>query len=147
MTDAYKAVFEEKIPVERAAKRFGVPINTLKDRVRGRVSVDTVKSGPSPLFSLEQETLLCNHLSTMAEIGYGYSRQETLNVASDYAHHLGLCGKSHRLSLQWLYNFLKRWPELKGKAPRSLEIACVKSGTRPVIDAYFAELGRIRQTK
>ena len=36
LTDAYNAVFEEKIPVERAAKRFGVPINTLKDRVRGK---------------------------------------------------------------------------------------------------------------
>ena len=39
----------------------------------------------------------------MAEIDYGYSRQETINVASDFAHHLGLCDESHSLSLQWLY--------------------------------------------
>ena len=49
----YQAVFEEKIPVERAAKHFGVPINTLKDRVRGKVHVDTIKSGPSPMFNLD----------------------------------------------------------------------------------------------
>ena len=115
LTDAYNAVFEEKYPVERAAKRFGVPTNTLKDRVSGKINVDTIKSGPSPLFSLEQEVLLCNHLTTMAEIGYGYSRQETINIASDFAHLLGLCDKSHCLSLQWLYNFLGRWPELKVK--------------------------------
>ena len=139
----YNAVFEEKIPVERAAKRFGVPTNTLKDRVSGKINVDTIKSGPSPLFSMEQEALLCNHLTTMAEIGYGYSRQETINIASDFAHHLGLCDKSHRLSLQWLYNFLGRWPELKVKKPRSLEIARARSATRPVIYAYFTELGKI----
>ena len=88
----------------------------------------------------------------MAEIGHGYSRQETINVASDYAHHLGLCDKSRRLSLQWFYNFLNRWPELKvkknktkkkkkkkqkkknnNKKTRSLEIACAKSATRPVL--------------
>ena len=49
LADAHNAVFEERIPVERAAKRFGVHINTLKDREK--ISIDTVKSGPSPLFS------------------------------------------------------------------------------------------------
>ena len=95
------------------------------------------------MFNLEQEALLCKHLSTMAEIGYGYSRQETINIASDFAHHLGLCDKSHRLSLQWLYNFLSRWPELKVKKPRSLEIARARSATRRAIDSYFTELGKI----
>ena len=38
------------------------------------------------MFNLEQEALLCKHLSTMAEIGYGYSRQETINIASDFAY-------------------------------------------------------------
>ena len=58
LTNAYNAVFEERIPVERAAKRFGVPTNTLKDRVKRKMNIDTVKSGPSSLFSLEQEALL-----------------------------------------------------------------------------------------
>lgn len=79
----------------------------------------------------------------MAEIGCGYSKQETINIAFDFAHHLGLCDKSHRLSLQWLYNILGRWPELNVKKPRSLENARAKSATRPVIDAYFTELGKI----
>ena len=79
----------------------------------------------------------------MAEIGYGYYRQETINIASDFAHHLGLCDKSHRLSLQWLYNFLGRWPELKVKKPRRPGDCSTRSATRPVIDAYFTELGKI----
>ena len=44
LSDAYQAVFEKNVPVERAEKRFGVPITTLKERVREKVHVDTVKS-------------------------------------------------------------------------------------------------------
>ncbi|KAH3710386.1 hypothetical protein DPMN_069864 [Dreissena polymorpha] len=81
---------EQGLPVERVAKKFGIPINTLKDRVRGKIDIDTVKSDPSPSFDIMQETLLCEHIKTMAEIGMGYSRQETINLASDYAIHLGI---------------------------------------------------------
>jgi len=45
---------EDRLPVERV-KKSSLPITTLKDRVHGRVNIDTVKSGPSPLFSAEQE--------------------------------------------------------------------------------------------
>ena len=95
------------------------------------------------MFNLEQEALLCKHLNTMAEIDYGYSRQETINMTSDFAHHLGLCDKYHRLSIQWLYNFVSRWPELKVKKPRSLEIARARSATRPSIGSYFTEIRKV----
>jgi len=108
---------EQGLPVERVAKKFGIPINTLKDRVRGKINIDTLKSGPSPSFDINQETLLCEHIKTMAEIGMGYSRQETINLASDYAIHLGINKQGERLSLKWLYGFLGRWPELKVKKP------------------------------
>ena len=72
-------------PQKELPKWMAFPINTLKDRVKGKINVDVVKSGPSPVFNEEQETLLSQALSIMAEIGYGYSRQETINIASDYA--------------------------------------------------------------
>ena len=68
LTDAYTAVLEDGLPVERAAKRYDVPITTLKDRVRGRIDVETVKPGPAPLFTQEQECALANYLRTMSEI-------------------------------------------------------------------------------
>jgi hypothetical protein len=134
---------EKGIPVQRAALTHGVPITTLKDRIKGRVNVDAVKSGPSPLFSQEQEALLSQHINTMAELGYGYSRVETINLASDYAIHLGLRQREKPFSLKWLYNFLQRWPDLKVRKPRSLEAARAKCATRPVIDNYFTELNNI----
>ena len=44
-----------------------------------------LKPGTSSRFSQEQEALLVRHIQTMAEVGYGYSRQDTINLASDYA--------------------------------------------------------------
>ncbi|KAJ8305239.1 hypothetical protein KUTeg_017205 [Tegillarca granosa] len=67
---------------------------------------DVIKSGPDPLFRLEEELQLFDHISTMAEIGYGYTWAETLNLASDYSVHLG-----HRDRQHPLYNFCKDKPE------------------------------------
>lgn len=97
--------------------------------------MDTVKSGAVPLFTQEQESLLAQHLDTMAEVGYGYSRQETMNLGTDYVVELGLRSKHHKpLSDKWLYNFLEHWPQLKLKKPRALEVARAKSATRQAVD-------------
>lgn len=132
-----------KVSIQRAAKSYGVPVSTLKDRVYGIVPVHNAKSGRTQLFSKEQESLLASHLNTMAEIGYGYSRTETINLASDYAVHLGLRDREHPLSLRWLYKFLNRFPELSVKKPRSLEAARARSATRQAITNYFKELNKI----
>lgn len=44
--------------------------------------MDVVKSGTPSLLSKGQEALLAGHVQTIAEVGYGYSRQETVNFAS-----------------------------------------------------------------
>ncbi|XP_053376483.1 uncharacterized protein LOC128547533 [Mercenaria mercenaria] len=79
----------------------------------------------------------------MAEIGFGYTLQETINLASDYAVHLGLREQDKPLSKQWFYNFLNRWSSIKVVKPRSLEMARARSATRPAIDQYFNELNKI----
>ena len=84
----------------------------------------------------------------MAEVGYGYTRQETMNLATDYAIELGLRIKSdNTFSDKWLYNFLGRWPELVLKKPRALEVARAKSATRQAVDNYFTELKKILAAK
>lgn len=134
---------EEGIPVERAAKRYNVPITTLKDRVRGKVDIDTTRSGPRTVFTQTQEAYLARHLIVMGEVGFGYSRQETLNLASDYAFHLGTRDRAHPLGYDWFYGFMSRWPDLKVVKPRSLEAARAKSATQNVIHNYFRELEAI----
>ena len=143
LTKAYFAVKNDKMPTCKAARIFNVPRSTLQDRLFGKVDVETVKSGPSPLLSQEQEAVLAGHLKTMDEVGYGYSRQVTINLATDYAVQLGLRDKEHPLTEKWLYSFLSRWPELRVKKPRSLDVARARSATRSTIDSYFNELEHI----
>ncbi|KAJ8309735.1 hypothetical protein KUTeg_011600 [Tegillarca granosa] len=143
MSKAYLLVKDKGVSVESAARKCGVPVTTLKDRVRGRINIETIKSGPSPLFSLDEELNFFNHINIMAEIGYGYTRRETLNLASDYAVHLGYRDQDHPLSFRWLKNFLSRWPAMKVQKPRKLEAVRAKCTSKEVIDRYFKELKTI----
>ncbi|VDI79426.1 Hypothetical predicted protein [Mytilus galloprovincialis] len=55
LQNAYQAVKDSDMAVHGASIVYSVPLTTLRDRVDGRVHIDTVKSGPSPLFTQEEE--------------------------------------------------------------------------------------------
>jgi len=74
----------------------------------------------------------------MAEVGYGYTWKETINLASDYAVHLQRRDKQHPLSLKWLYSFLGRW---QGRSLETMRACC---SSREVVGKYFLELESIR---
>ena len=126
-----------------AARQFNVPVTTLRDRILGNIDPETMKSGRSPLLDAFQESNIVNHLKIMAEYGYGYTRQEVVDIASDYAVKNGGRDKQHPFSLKWFRRFVSRWPELKVLKPRSLEIARAKCSSVAVVDNYFKELEQV----
>lgn len=139
--NAYQAVLDRGMSVHRASVMYSVPLTTLRDRVDGRIHIDTVKSGPAPLFSQEEEAKLVEHVKKMAAYGYGYSRAETIMMASDYAVYLQKRPKDKPLTNQWYYNFMSRWSEdIKLVKPRALESCRAKSATKVKVDDYFKEL-------
>ena len=79
----------------------------------------------------------------MAEIGYGYTKQDILKLACDTAVFLGL---PSTFSESWLYQgFLARHPELKLIEPRKLSINRAKSCTKESTDLYFDKLENVIQ--
>lgn len=80
-------------------------MQTLRDRVLGKIDIDSSTSGRAPVLSLEEEAKLVNHLQEVAKLRYGYSRQEVVDVANEYAFELGKRSKDQPLTLNWL-NFL-----------------------------------------
>ena len=136
-------VIEKKISVSKAAKQYGVPEQTLRDRVKGKVAPETIKSGPSPLFSIEEEMRLVDHIKSMSQVGYGYTRAEVINLGSSYAVQLGKRDSEHPLTEQWFYNMLSRWPDLKVCKPRTLTEVRAKATSKESITKYFSELNRI----
>ena len=91
---AYRGVTEKGVSVYKAARMYGIPESTLRDRTLGIQPVvvnteDMPRPGPAATFSRDEEIQLVDHLAYMANIGYGYSRQEFLALATDFAISLG----------------------------------------------------------
>ena len=73
---------------------YGIPESTLCDGTLGvQHAVEDTENiprwGPAATFSRDEEMQLVDHLTYMASIGYGYSRQEFLTLATDFAISLG----------------------------------------------------------
>ena len=126
-----------------AAKRYQVPESTLRDRTRGNVTLDA-KNGHGTLFTMEEEKMLVDHLSYMADIGYGYQKSKVQYMARDFAAVLGKDIKNQEyLSNCWFYGFIGRWPEMKVVKPQKLTISRAKSASSEVLGKYYQELGTI----
>lgn len=108
MIDAYKAVKEQGLAVTRAAFQFGVPEQTLRDRVKGYIDPFDLQT-TKKCFSNDEELALVEHIETMVGLGYGYSNTQLQHVAGELAFHLGKKSSNKPLSNNWLYAFLKRW--------------------------------------
>ena len=133
-------VKEQNVSVLCAAKLHGVPENTLRDRVNGKIDPDTVTMGKSPLFSQYQESKLFDHFKKMADFGYGYTTQECIDIASDYVVQLNIRPASQPLTFKWLTGFRSRWPDMKKIAPRALELARAKMTNEDQVNSYFCNL-------
>ncbi|KAJ8315985.1 hypothetical protein KUTeg_005999 [Tegillarca granosa] len=84
VANAMQKIRSKEMSVYNAAKVYSVPETALRDWVAGRISEETIKSGPSTLLSIDEEAALVKHLSYMASLRYGYTRAEVLEIASEY---------------------------------------------------------------
>ena len=60
-------------PIKTTARKYGIPAQTLRDRVIGMVDPDNCALGPETLLTFEEEETLVEHVLTLAELGYGYT--------------------------------------------------------------------------
>ena len=133
MTKAYYSVTDSGMSIRGAANKFGLPEATLRNRVSGKIGVEVIKSGREPLLNLEEENCLVQHIKVMASCGYGYSSSKVVDMARTYAVALGKRDGDHLFSPMWFHNFMKRWPDLKVRKPRSLELARAKATSEEAV--------------
>ena len=77
----------------------------------------------------------------MSSMGYGYTRTELINLASDMAHFLAKLPLDKTISAAWLYlGFLKRNKDISFSKLRSLNMSCAKSVTPETVEKYFQNL-------
>ena len=129
--------------VYKSAQLCGVPVQTVRDRVLGKIKLGTVKPGPKKLFSDQEESDLVQHVQTMSNLGWGYTRADFRKVIGDTAVYLGKKEEGFSVSKRYVDRFLIRFPELKYGKPKGLQMNRAKTASREVIDRYYSELDRI----
>ena len=143
MQNAIQEVKETGAPIKTTAREYGILEASLRHKLSGRVDSEATKSGPSPWLSQEEEAHFVEHLKFMALCGYGYSRSEVVNMASEYAICLKKRTTDHPLSFQWYTSFMSRWPELKVLKPCGLQIQRAKATTMSCVSSSNKQLGSI----
>lgn len=137
---AYKAVKDSNISVNAAAKQYGVPLTTLRDRVDGRISIDTTRPGPPLLLAKDEEAEIVQFLHAMARYGYRYTRLELGEIATDQAVEKGKKNpRANGLTTKWVDNFISRWPSIR-------ELSCKfknKADAEHTVRTYFDEIKKI----
>ena len=89
LLSAYKAAKEQKVAIRAAARNFGVPDSTLRDKLNGRKTLNATEGRPTVL-TTEQEKMLANHCIYMASVGYGYAGWQVVNCANNMLGELGV---------------------------------------------------------
>lgn len=127
--------------MKRAARQYGVPVQTLRDRVKGSVDPFNFKQGKETSFTIEEELTLVEHIETMAQLGYGFSNTALKHTAGELAFDLKRKNNNKPLSNNWLYAFLKRWSHrLTSIKPSKLESDRAKSSTPETVTSYYNNL-------
>ena len=125
--------------VHKAAKKFNVPEQTLRDRVLGKINPTSF--GRDTMFTKEEEKSLVIHLQARAELGYGLTNTYTKKLAGEMAYELKKKTNNNPMSNKWLYDFLKRWEnDIASLKPRQLETPRAKHTTPEKVDTYFKNL-------
>ena len=112
---------------------FGVPQQTLRDRVSGHVKHDIAVVGGAPILNYDEERVLVDYVETLAQLGYGLTNERLKNLAGDMVFSFGRKPNNKPMSNNWLYGFLHRWGnQIASLSTKRLESTRAKSATPEV---------------
>ena len=140
LAKAFKAVKEKNTPVQRAAREYGVPESTLRDRIKGKVGLQKTRSGPAPVLGMKEENKLVEYLQLLTDFGYSFSRADVINLATDFAVVLGKRDPSDTFTHQWYYSFMSRWPGLVSRRLAGARSHSSKATTIEALTTYYHQL-------
>ena len=115
-----------------AARKFGVPYGTLRNRHLGLHKVANHAHEIRQHLTDTEEHVLCDWIEYRSDIGQPLTRKQLVKKVE-------LC-IGRKPSYKWLPRFLKRHPVIRLGKPSGLDPKRAQSFNRPVIEQYFDEL-------
>ena len=130
--------------LREAARLYNVPVETLRRRTSGKVSMEC-KPGPSNILTKDEEKCLVDYVIEMAVRGFGLTNEDLMRTAFAIVErsghpdpfHDGMAGRG------WLEAFGRHHPVLSCCTPQALSYCPATSASKVVIDDFFAKLGSL----
>ena len=144
MEEACNAVKNERMSLREASRKYNVPVETLRRRTTGLVSLDC-RPGPHTVLTSEEEARLAQYCVTMADMGFGVTPEGVMAIAYAIA---DKTGRDHPFTeghagRGWYEGFMARQATLTLRAPQPLSYARAVSSNKETINDFFAKLGAI----
>ena len=140
MEEAFKFVRNESMGLRKAARAYNVPVETLRRRVAGVVSIDC-RSGPPTVLTLE-EACLAEYCVSMADMGFGLTREGIMAMAYAIVEKTGRnhLFKSGHAGQGWYESFMSRQPLLTLRTPQAMSYARAVCANKERINDFLPNL-------
>lgn len=125
-------------PLRKTARLYNVPVETLRRRTNGTVSLEC-KPGPATVLTPEEEKCLIDYVMEMADGRFELVSKDLMRVEKSGRPHLfhdGMAGRG------WLEAFRRWHPQLSLQTPQALSYSRATSASKEkVVDFFFCEVG------
>lgn len=142
-------VIQDNFGIRKAAKRVGVPFQTLARYVkRARDGKETMRYEPNyanrTVLSNEQKRQLADYITEAANLAYGLTYKDCRKLAYQLAvendcPHPASWDRDEAAGKEWMMSFMKRHP-LSLRKPESCSYARNMSFNKPNVDLFFDNL-------
>ena len=144
MAAAVREIEEEGMGLREAARLYNLPVESLRRRIMGMVSIDC-RPGPPTILTLYEEDRLARYCVEMSDMGFGLGREEVMHTAfliversgRNHPFHNGKAGRA------WFDGFCSRHPKLTLRKPKPLSYARAVSCNKEKISDFLGKLASI----
>ena len=138
MKQALDAVIHQGVSISQAAADYGIPRTTLDDHFKGRVLPGS-RSGPHPLLTDREESVLATFLIKSSQIGYPLSRLQVLALVERMLIQKNK-EKTRTVTHGWWASFCRWHTEISLKTSSSLSVARARASSAESLSEYFCTL-------
>ncbi|XP_047002592.1 MFS-type transporter clz9-like [Schistocerca americana] len=143
MNCALHYVIENAKPQRVAARMYGIPLSTLRDRLKTG-DCSKVNLGRKPIFSKEQEDNTAEHVLLLAKTFYEISSVELRRLVYEYAEANNIQHNFNKISKRagqdWLSGFLRRNPSVSIRKPQVTSLNRISAFNSSEVKLFFSNL-------
>ena len=141
MMEAMEKVQTGEMTCYGAAKRYGIPTQTLRDRVKGKVAKGCKVGWPTALTQHEEKEI-AETCMLFAEWRFGINKEEVIGVVGDYCRvaKKKVPFKDGTPGDDWWKGFMARYPDLAKRKPQQHQLVRAKATTEQLVDHWFNDV-------